>query len=572
MKRAWIVLISTFLSFIPIPVFAEVPSFPHLAPPAYKAPLTPGYYQLTWVGLWQIPPRPEFTNIPSAEMNTAGKYWLNYGNVVFPKCSKEIVEKCISAIDFKKQGDSNWSSAKFLKYLPVTTLPFKTNNRDRYVEWAQEDIDWKRNNSWQFDSARSSLWEVETSQGKTKYLATVSIQYEIDSKIYSQFKLNLTPVIELNIKSEDQYKELDPNKTWCARTGYGDSFFLYNNFHPLTVSNPESNDYDYCLIKTDFDPETLLRISTQLSPEFKEKKNGNWLGSRTTETRAYSKSLGKEKPTLATFEGLPVSIQAGVTQIPRTLEGFNSWYEGNPFKKSVDRGEFDAKWFEEMKKNWGIGTQYSGGEGWGGLGWEAIDQWNSTERYIDPSMTIEHDVWEFFTTTLEEAGDSWVTKCKNAMSSAPSFSGVISTNATVFVQGPPKLDSGGNLDFQVAGTSLKENGEVNLGTYNLSIADEVAKCIWGTSNLGVGASVSVITQEGVKQVATTSMGKSDGQLNFAASGFHYSTNKISISMGAKVQNSPTNMPKKSSITCVKGDVSKKVTAIKPKCPAGYKKK
>jgi hypothetical protein len=30
--------------------------------------------------------------------------------------------------------------------------------------------------------------------------------------------------------------------------------------------------------------------------------------------------------------------------------------------------------------------------------------------------------------------------------------------------------------------------------------------------------------------------------------------------------------KKSSITCVKGKISKKVTAIKPKCPTGYKKK
>ena len=30
--------------------------------------------------------------------------------------------------------------------------------------------------------------------------------------------------------------------------------------------------------------------------------------------------------------------------------------------------------------------------------------------------------------------------------------------------------------------------------------------------------------------------------------------------------------KKATITCVKGKLSKKVTAVKPKCPAGYKKK
>jgi hypothetical protein len=31
-------------------------------------------------------------------------------------------------------------------------------------------------------------------------------------------------------------------------------------------------------------------------------------------------------------------------------------------------------------------------------------------------------------------------------------------------------------------------------------------------------------------------------------------------------------PKKTTITCVKGKTTKKVTAIKPTCPTGYKKK
>ena len=378
-------------------------------------------------------------------------------------------------------------------------------------------------------------------------------------------------MIEINVKDESIYKGLDPNNSWCARTGYGDSFFQGNNFHPLIDSNSLTGDYDYCLVNSSFDQDTIFRINTQLSSDFSEKQLANWVTSRTTETRAYSKSAGASKPILASFEGGPAKVQAGVTQIPRTLDGFNSFYAGNPFKKEVDQGKLDSNWLEGFKQNFGIGSDRMGGQG-EDLGWAAIKQWDSTEKYIDPSLTLEQNLWNFSIIPLEEDGDNWVSKCKNVMSAAPSFSGVISTNATVFVQGPPKLDSGGNLDFQVAATSLKENGEVNLGTYNLSIADEVAKCIWGTSNLGVGASISVITQEGVKQVATTSMGKSDGQLNFAASGFHYSTNKISISLGAKVKNSPTKSPKKSSITCVKGKLTKKVTAVNPKCPAGYKKK
>jgi hypothetical protein len=571
-KRALAALLSAICILIPSTSRAEVPSFPHLSPASYMAPFIPGFYQLTWVGQWQIPPRPEFSNIPRVEIADINNPSLNWSNAVFPKCSKEITERCINSIDFKKQGESNWSSASFLRYLPVTTKPFKSSNRDRYLEWTTEDLDSKRNNIWPLDSARSSIWEIDTNLGKQKYLATVSIGYDALYTWYTYFKLNLTPVIEVNITDVNQYKKLDPNNTWCARTGYGDSFFQGSNFHPLVDSNPQNGIYDYCLVKTDFEQNTLFRVSTQLSPEFNEKRLSNWVTSRTSETRAYSKSMGKGKPNLAVFEGLPVAIQAGVTQVPHTLEGFNSWYAGSAHKKEFDKGKYDTKWFEEMKKNWGIDTNYSGGEGWYGAGWDAIDQWKSTEKYIDPKLTIEHSVWEFSVIPLEESGDLWVSKCKSVMSSGPSFSGVISTNATVFVQGPPKLDSSGNLDFKIAATALKENGEVNFGTYNLSIAAEVAKCIWGSSSLGIGASISVVTEDGVKQVAATSIGSSEGQLNFSASGFHYSTNKISVSLGQGSGTSMTSAVKKSTITCVKGKLSKKVTAVSPKCPAGYKKK
>jgi len=225
-----------------------------------------------------------------------------------------------------------------------------------------------------------------------------------------------------------------------------------------------------------------------------------------------------------------------------------------------------------MKTNWGIGSNYSGGESWYGLGWDAIDQWNSTEKYIDPKLTIEHTLWDFSVIPLEEAGDNWVSKCKPIMSSTSAFSGVISTNATVFVQGPPKLESGGNLDFQVASTHLKQNGDLNIGSYHLSLDQKVANCIWGSASLGASASISVISQDGVRQVATTSIGASEGQLNFSASGFHYSTNKISVNLGQQSTSPEKLNPKQITISCVKGKTTKKVTAVNPKCPNGYKKK
>ncbi len=575
----FVTTVSVLLVLSPATSNAEVPNFPHLPPASYMAPLVPGFHQLTWVGQWKIPPRPEFTNIPRLEVSDKQNYSLNYGVTVFPRCSKEVLERCISSIEYKKPGEVTWSSAAFVKYLPVSTQSFNSMGRDRYLKWSTESLDSKRNAFWPLDSSRSSLWELETSLGKQIYLASVSLQYDATFDQFSQFKLSLTPVTEIFVKDASSYKDLDPNNSWCARTGYGDSFFRGSNFHPLTDADSASGTYDYCLVNSSFSSDTVFRINTQLSPDFREKRFANWVMSRTTDTRAFSKSTGTSKPIIASFEGSPATIQVGVTQVPRTLDGFNSWWSGSPFKKSYDVGKFNLDWFENLKKNWGIDTTNLGGEGWHGAGWEAIDQWNSTEKYIDPSLTIEHQVWEFSVIALEEAGDNWVAKCKGAMNSSRSFSGVVSTNATVFVQGPPRLQNGGNLDFQVASTHLKQNGEVNLGTYNLSVDQSVAKCIWGTSSLGAGASISVISQDGATQIATTSMGTSEGQLNFAAGGFHYSTNKISISLGAKESALANSTPvdkstslKRTTLTCVKGKVNKKVTAVKPKCPAGFKKK
>jgi hypothetical protein len=69
-----------------------------------------------------------------------------------------------------------------------------------------------------------------------------------------------------------------------------------------------------------------------------------------------------------------------------------------------------------------------------------------------------------------------------------------------------------------------------------------------------------------------------------AAGFTFSTPKIKVKLSQEVSApAPTATPtpsavakpaaaKKTSITCLKGKTSKKITAVNPKCPTGYKKK
>jgi hypothetical protein len=105
---------------------------------------------------------------------------------------------------------------------------------------------------------------------------------------------------------------------------------------------------------------------------------------------------------------------------------------------------------------------------------------------------------------------------------------------------------------------------------------EVARCIYGFSSAPVSASVTVTSSDGgVQKVATTLLNERDGWLHLGAYGFGFSspTLKVKLIQEKVVPKASTTVtPKKSSITCVKGKTSKKVTAVNPKCPTGYKKK
>jgi hypothetical protein len=61
-----------------------------------------------------------------------------------------------------------------------------------------------------------------------------------------------------------------------------------------------------------------------------------------------------------------------------------------------------------------------------------------------------------------------------------------------------------------------------------------------------------------------------------AAGFTFSTPKIKVKLSQEAEATPAASPKpfiqKRTISCVKGKASKNVTALKPKCPAGFKKK
>jgi hypothetical protein len=166
---------------------------------------------------------------------------------------------------------------------------------------------------------------------------------------------------------------------------------------------------------------------------------------------------------------------------------------------------------------------------------------------------------------------------------AGQLSGVVSTNATQYIAGPPTFDeTSQSLDYKVAAPHLLSNGDVFQGTYNLQISNTLARCIYGFSTAPISATVSVINIDGTSKVATTVIKDSGGFLRLSAAGFTFSNPTIRVKLFQEATSSTNSkneppattkapvakaMPK--TITCLKGKLSKKVTGVTPKCPTGY---
>ena len=122
--------------------------------------------------------------------------------------------------------------------------------------------------------------------------------------------------------------------------------------------------------------------------------------------------------------------------------------------------------------------------------------------------------------------------------------------------------------FAPDGTTL------NYGFYRAVIPVADAKLLWGLENASDAVkalNVQIITtvNEGNNLVST--VGVRNGKIIVEISGFHYSRPKLKISL-KKDWKPASKMLNKTTITCTMGKSVKKITAVKPACPRGYKKK
>ena len=115
---------------------------------------------------------------------------------------------------------------------------------------------------------------------------------------------------------------------------------------------------------------------------------------------------------------------------------------------------------------------------------------------------------------------------------------------------------------------------VNRGFYKAIIPTADAALLWGMTNpkdAATALNVSVTTEAGGSTAAISKISVKNGKIIIDVSGFQFSRPKLKIGIKPGYKPSKATAPK-STITCVQGKSTKKITAVKPACPKGYKKK
>jgi len=229
------------------------------------------------------------------------------------------------------------------------------------------------------------------------------------------------------------------------------------------------------------------------------------------------------------------------------------------------------------------------------LGMEQLKLWLP---YVNDQASALLSYWSVH--SLSEGEMSGSNSCFNDPSSV---TGIVTTNSTQYSAGPPSFDKNqGVLNYSVAAPHFTTNHEVFQGTYDLLMRSDVARCVYGFSKAPIKAVISVTSADGSPQTATTVLSETNGWVHLAANGFQFSSPSIQVKLSQDapppaptptpvatpkptssaspipvVTATPTpqpviSAPKKVAITCIKGKTIKTVTAVKPTCPTGYKRK
>ena len=501
----------------------------------------------------------------SANDEHCGKGWYLDYNAVFPVCENSLQVNCIESLSaINEKGDV--SPAKFEEYTYKNHPNMYQGDTNLGVPIA----------------GSPSIWKIPGAPhaGGIEYAIVAGLDglyHKTDPNYrFEDFYLYLSPVSRksgiwagTDINGFENYSKCIQKLSasgdgYLACGGGAQEFGVFN----CAVKTDQNGD---CYLQRPFPADIRYGIKVRLA-----KEPISWLHGRLLNPIIQISKLATG--------GVELSVEAGSLKVPIFYSG------GNYSSLDTNLKEYWDKCL--AARSCGYSTRIAGSDFHNQPDGNLRNVQDYAEPYGDRAINLIQtfsksagdksvavpSFWNLRSLTREE-----MSKANGCFNEGPGVKGIVTTNSTAYSEGPPTFKDG-QLNYKVASAHSNPDGSDFKGTYNLVIRSDVARCLYKFSAAPLYASIEVVSDNGQSLVATTVFGERNGWVQLAAYNFGFSapTLRVRLSQEAEASAAALPMPTPSAltkpalrpvtITCVKGKISKKVSAIKPKCPAGYKKK
>ena len=461
-----------------------------------------------------------------------------------PPCTDSIAVNCIANI-FATAGDGVKTEGKFVKY---------ATSDSRYDYPARE-----LNNLPQGKS-QGGIWQIPGithSGGNDYYFASTFVNAWLDkapgSKIstekftFATIESGIQPVNEITGRYAPSFPvdSSNPSNDGSKNGGLGASV---NPGAPSGANSCLLTSTGICYMPQDFPRDYRFGMKIILGSPLQ-----GWFHGRIFQPTIDIQSNGSGQ--VITFEAKPVQVPT-LTKIVSTSEVTGKFREYLSGDRVFSQG---GPYFQP-----------------GNSGSEAIEMAGFWLPLVNDKATTSNTYWNV--RTLGGNQDPDVARCSNDSSK---LAGVVTTNSLVYSAGPPSYNKAeGSLDYKLLSPHFTATGEEAIGTYDLVLRSDVARCIYGFSKAPIQAVVSIVGSGGENKVATTLIRERDGWLTLSANGFTFSSPTIRVKLSQSASETEILAPvvpakvsvKKTTITCAKGKKVQRIYGAKPKCPSGYKKR
>jgi hypothetical protein len=471
---------------------------------------------------------------------TGGNFWTNQ---VLPPCENERdLINCIEAVNLvDEQG--NKEKLVLEKLIPGNTWPSDATQR---LEAGSSSSRWIKASG--IDAEKGFKVTVSGSLG-----LVLSSRTKVSGAKLNSFQASVEPYEKITGPYE-------PNKIYETAS--------YRGFGGNVPDYCVWVDTNECGVQTDFPKDTKVELVLHLPTEI-----SGWLLGRVDQPVFESKYLGLSRITgqslnRVTLSAFPVKVPlfSAKVDLANASPELNSHYQENKFCK------------DKLRECTGYFGGFMPGSSFDGTYriFKFFEKsFNDTANIVIPRWSIR---------SLSRF-DGIYDRCR--FETQAGINGIVSTNSSIYQGAPPEFEEN-EFVYRVAGLHLLPNKEVFQGTYDLVLKSDFARCLYGFSKAPLTASVQVTNADGANKVVTNTFTEKNGWIYVSIKGFTFSQPTIKLKLSqekAVVLPSPTPTPaqaatpspspvsvRRSTITCVKGKMTKKVTATNPKCPAGYKKK